>query len=106
MNNLWAKYQAWLKRREHRTLEDWKRKRAKGKNRYVLWVMFIWSGLMLVVLSLSDYFDGSFRIDRLVIKIPIYLLGGYVLGLFAWWLNERNYQTSLKANHDGKSHSQ
>ena len=106
MKNLWANYQAWLKRRERKALEEWKRTRVKGKMRYVLWVMFTWSGAMLVIISLFDYFDGSFHRNRLLIKIPIYLVGGYVLGLFGWWLSERKYQSSLSANGDISSHSE
>jgi hypothetical protein len=81
MYYLWEKYRAWLGRRDRKNLQWWSRKRVQGKTKYILWAMFTWAGLMILVISAVDYYDGNLRMERLPIKILIYLFGGYII---AW----------------------
>ena len=97
MKSLWETYLIWLEKRRRKRFEWWERKRAKGKIRFVMWATFMWGGSMTVLTSLTDYyFDGYWRPDRLPLKLIGYLVGGFLMGLFVWWSNERDYQQSLK----------
>lgn len=75
------------------------RKRVQGKTKYILWVTFTWGGVMILMMSALDYYDGTLRMDRVPYQIPMYLFGGYIVGLLSWKDNERRYQSSLKSSH-------
>ena len=71
----------------------WERKRAMGKGRYALWVAAVWGGALILFSTLWDFFsEGRFDGVTLIIKIPLYLTGGYLLGLIAWSSNEGRYR--------------
>ena len=56
---------------------------------------------MLVGTTLGDYyFEGDFHFGKLLFKAIYYPIVGFIIGLIAWWDNERKYQKSLKANLD------
>lgn len=94
MKSLWTAWQAWFERRRQKRHEWWERKRAGGKLRYVLWFTMIWSGAMIVALSLPDYFlDRKLDTGALWFTVIYFLVSGVVLGLWAWSTNEKNYHS-------------
>ena len=59
---------------------------------------------MIVGTTLSSYYlDHEFRLAKLIIGIPLYLIGGYFVGLIGWYENEKKYQRSMVINADAKS---
>jgi hypothetical protein len=90
MKNLFRRFRAWRERRQQKNREWWKRKRAKGIFRYVLWFTVTFGGLMIIVSSLIDYWDyHKLRVQRFtIIYYPVF---GILIGLIAWWANERKY---------------
>lgn len=74
----------------------WERERAKGQASYARETALRWGGCMVVFTTLYDYFVGhKFSFLKLVIAIPLYYAGGYILGLWNWKGNERHYQKML-----------
>lgn len=62
---------------------------------------------MIVGTTLSSYFlDHEFSLAKLIIGIPLYLIGGYFVGLIGWHENEKKYQKSMRTNVEVKSHVQ
>jgi hypothetical protein len=93
MRNPWKVYREWDERRWRRHMKRWERKRAKGKERYTWWVAAVWGGSLILFSTLWDFFsEDRFDVVTLVIKIPFYLAGGYLLGLYAWSSNEGRYR--------------
>jgi hypothetical protein len=94
---LWKKYQAWENRRWRKHVQSWERKRRKGRPHFALLVALVWGGLMILVSSASEYFlRHNFESWILLMKGPIYLIGGYLVGLIGWSSNENKYQTFLR----------
>jgi len=58
---------------------------------------------MILFMTASEYFvDHKFEYWTLIIKVPIYLIGGSVVGLIGWSSNENKYQAFLReASKDG-----
>jgi uncharacterized membrane protein len=75
----------------------WERTRGKGFWRYVLlhWVL-LFGGFMIIMTSISDYFISrrGFRLEDLVIKIPIFLIIGFLAGAAMWFYVESKYKKS------------
>ena len=73
----------------------WERTRAKGFWRFVLlyWVL-LFGGFMIVVTSIFDYFSGPYglRLERLKIRVPIWLITGFVTGVIVWFYAEYKYK--------------
>ena len=78
-------------------MQWWERKRSKGRSNFIRWATLVWSGSMILVTTASDYFlDREFESETLILKVPIYLLGGYFVGLLGWSSNENKYQAFLR----------
>ena len=105
--NLWKKYQAWENRRWRKHLPWWERKRSKGILRFIGWAALMWGGFMILFTTLLDYFfDDRFNPGDLIIKVPIYLIGGCVVGLFGWSSNENKYQEFLQETSKDRRHAE
>ena len=95
--NPWKKYQAWENRRWRKHVQWWERKRSKGRSHFILWAALMWGGLMILFTTAWEYFlDHRFDPGLLIIKVLIYLIGGYVVGLIGWSSNEKKYQAFLR----------
>ena len=94
--NPWKKYQAWENRRWRKHVQSWERQRSKGRSHFIRGAALLWGGIMILVTTGLEYFlDHRFDPGLLIIKVPIYLIGGYVLGLIGWSSNENKYQAFL-----------
>ena len=106
MKTLREDFQAWRERRRQNNLECWERKRTKGKLRYVLGFMTVWCGVMIIGVSLSDYFfNGYVSTGKLWFNAFYFLITGFILGLRGWSANERKYYTqksTMDMNHQVK----
>jgi hypothetical protein len=95
--NPWKKYRAWENRRWRKHVQWWERKRSKGRSHFILWAALVWGGLMILFTTASEYFlQHNFESWTLIIKVPIYLIGGYVVGSIGWSSNENKYQAFLR----------
>ena len=78
----------------------WERIRAKGMWRFVLlyWVLG-WGGFMIIIASGYSYFfrHRGFSVDDLIITIPTYLVGGFIIGLVLWLIGEYQYQKDSRS---------
>jgi hypothetical protein len=78
-----------------RARQRWATIRAIGKWRYVLFVgVFYWGQLCFVItcIVLPAFYrepDESFTPARLLLKLAIWLVLGFVFGLTLWSMNER-----------------
>ena len=74
----------------------WERRRAKGMRLFVLMFGAMWGAWMIIVMSLVEYLmDGTIRAESLKFKVPIYLIGGFIVGLVGWWSNENKYRKHI-----------
>lgn len=103
MRKLLEKYRDWDKRRQLKLLERWHGERTKGKGRYVLRNALAWAGMMLTVSILWDDFYGKFDLILTMFRIPVYLGGGVIFGLWLWSSSESKYQHLLKSSRMGSS---
>ena len=102
LGNPWKKYQAWENRRWRKHVQWWERKRSKGRSNFVGWAALTWGGFMILSTSLLEYLDNSFNPLFLIIKVPIYLIGGYIVGSIGWSSHENRYRAFLReASKDG-----
>jgi hypothetical protein len=67
----------------------------------------MWGGFMILVTTALEYFlDHRFDPGLLIIKAPIYLIGGYVVGLIGWSSNENKYQEFLRETSKDGHHAE
>ena len=74
----------------------WERTRAKGFLRFVLlWGLLVGGG-MIITTSIFDYFFSSrgLRLEDMIIKVPIFLVTGFIGGVAAWFVTEYRYKKS------------
>lgn len=77
-------------------VKAWERRRAKGIVLFVLMFGAMWGAWMIIVLSLAEYlWDGTFRVESLKFTVPIYLVGGFIVGLVVWGDNENKYRKHI-----------
>ena len=79
---------------------QWEQTRAKGMWRFIfLHIVLITSGLIIGT-SIFDYFASfnGFRFKDLYIKVPIYLVSSFVLGVIVWLIAEYKYEKSSQTN--------
>ncbi len=73
----------------------WERTGGRGFWRFVLlyWVL-LFGGTMIIVTSIFDYFTShyGFRPENLKIRVPIWLLTGFVTGVIVWFYAEYKYK--------------
>ncbi len=66
----------------------WERTRAKGMWRFVLlYGVLCWGGFAIIATSTLIY-----GWDKLSLVAPIYLVAGFVFGLFCWFIGEYKYR--------------
>src|ERR1043166_8189395 len=88
MNSLSTRFKAWRRRRHLERVARWEQTRMQGKARFVIRGTLIWSGSMIIVNSLWDYyFHGGVEI----LKLILFLLVGPIVGLVSWWDNEGGF---------------
>ena len=79
---------------------QWEQTRAKGMWRFILLNMVLITSPMIIGTSIYDYFTSfnGFRFKDLYIKVPIYLVGSFVLGEITWLIAEYKYEKSSQTN--------
>lgn len=93
MKNLWQADRGWAERRWRKKVSWWERQRLQGEARYAREAALKWGGFMIAFTALDNYFVAdSFSYFKFLPAIPLYLAIGYILGLWDWRLNERQYQ--------------
>jgi len=83
--------EAWNMNEQQRA--QWAALRANGKWRYMLVVGGVWGIFMTVLTPVVRYilFDQALSVFRVVIGLPIWMLGGLFVGWAMWSLSERTY---------------
>lgn len=100
---MWNPFNAWSEWSERRWrtsgVKKWERQRARGAWPFVLKFALAWGAWMVGVLCLVEYFwDGVIRAESLLVRVPVYFLGGLFVGWAVWAATEKKY---LK--HQGES---
>lgn len=74
----------------------WERTRAKGFWRFVLLWLLVFGGGMIITTSIFDYFFSSrgLRLEDMKIKVPIFLVTGFIGGVAGWFVSESRYKKS------------
>lgn len=72
----------------------WEKARANGVWYFAARYTLLFSVTMIIATSIFDHFTsyGGFRFEDLYIKVPIYLVGGFITGLAIWFVAEHQYQ--------------
>ena len=74
----------------------WERTRAKGMWRFVLLYGAVMAVPMIVATSIFDHFTSPYGLTlrHLQVKVPIFLVSGFITGLVMWFIGEYNYRRS------------
>ncbi len=76
----------------------WEETRSKGRARFAIGSTLLWGTGLTVGTLITDYFRGRpFSAGVLLTQALFYYLGGLVLGLYSWTINEDKYRESLNA---------
>ena len=79
---------------------QWEQTRAKGMTRFILLHIVLISSGMIIGTSIYDYFTSfnGFRFKDLYIKVPIYLVSSFVLGVIIWLIADYKYEKTSQTN--------
>jgi small neutral amino acid transporter SnatA (MarC family) len=80
----------------------WEKQRAQGKWQWILKTAALWGISMSVFMYLFGLFVHNDRAFNFF-AIPIYLVGGIIVGWVAWSGNEGKYQHTLSSKDTGYS---
>ncbi len=81
----------------------WEKIRQKGLGHFLLWYELSFGGVMFVLLGAVNFFNWigtsaslAFLLFELAVICSVCLLGGIIVSLATWWLEERIYRKIMQ----------